>query len=136
MADELNHLATELKIENNVIFSESLEDTASSLSCLDLFIMPSRQEGLGLSVMEAQCVGLPVIASNVGGLPSLIDHGTTGFLFKSEYIEELAELINYILAHPDKAKSVGQNARSFVLEHCSSEQMIDQTLSFYQRIIH
>lgn len=101
---------------------------------LDIFVMPSRQEGLGLSVMEAQAQGLPVVASKVGGIPSLIEDGTTGILVPPENVDALAEALMYLIENPDQAKQIGQRAKIFAKENFSVGRMIDQTYAVFKKV--
>ena len=61
------------------------------LSSADLFLLPSAQESFGLAALEAMACEVPVVASNVGGLPEVIEHGVSGFLHPPEEIEAMAE---------------------------------------------
>ncbi|MDP8212039.1 MAG: glycosyltransferase family 4 protein [Candidatus Zapsychrus exili] len=133
--DDLRKAVVKLGLENNVIFSPILGSVQESLSLLDIFIMPSRQEGLGISVMEAQASGLATIASNVGGIPSLIDNGKTGVLVEPENIDELSDAIVNLLNSPDKIKQIGDDARDFALKNYSSDLMVGKTLNVYKQLI-
>lgn len=131
---ELKDLVRSLGLTHHVIFHPRVNQTAEILSMLDVFVMPSRSEGLGLSVMEAQACGLPVVTSRVGGIPSLIEDGKTGFLVEPENPGALAEALVKVLESPNLARRVGSAARKFVEEHCSSDKMVDKTLALYKGI--
>lgn len=118
-----------------VEFIEIVNETQKMLSVLDLFVMPSRQEGLGISIIEAQSCQIPVAASNVGGIPSLIKDGQTGFLFEPENPNALADKIIYILNNKHLLNNIIENARAFVKANYSSEFMINNTLKFYRSLI-
>jgi len=124
-----------LNLSEHVLFLPIVNKTAEMLCLFDLFVMPSLQEGLGLSVMEAQAMGLPVVASRVGGIPSLIEDGKTGFLVKPGDSEELAQAIIACLNDPLKAKNVGQNARRFIEQEFSAEQMVRETIQAYEAVL-
>ena len=70
----------ELKLESNVEFMSVVSSTVSILLAFDIFVLPSLSEGFGISLMEAQVTGLPVIASCVGGIPDFVKQGETGIL--------------------------------------------------------
>lgn len=131
----LKDLARSLGLTDHVLFYAGVNETVDSLSMLDVFAMPSRSEGLGLSVMEAQACGLPVAASRVGGIPSLIEDGQTGFLVEPENPDALAGALVKILENPGLAKRVGSAARKFIEENCSSDKMVDKTLALYKGVI-
>ena len=97
--------------------------------------MPSRQEGLGLSIMEAQAAGLPVIASNVGGIPSLIEHGKTGILIEPESPSVLARDLMELLGDEKRLREMGNAGREFALQHYGADTMVDKTLSLYRRFV-
>ncbi|MFC1510066.1 glycosyltransferase family 4 protein [Candidatus Omnitrophota bacterium] len=131
----LRELVLTLDLSQNIIFSNVVNRVYECLSVLDVFVMPSRQEGLGISVMEAQAAGVPVVASNVGGLPSLIENEKTGLLVVPEKPKELAAAIIKFLKNKELAQACRANARTFVEENCSSEIMVDQTLEVYNGLV-
>lgn len=133
-AHALRTLVRELSLEGHVHFLPVNNSDESLLPLLDVFAMPSRQEGLGLSVMEAQAQGLAVVASNVGGIPSLIEHGNTGILVAKEDPHELASAIIDLLEHPLKRVQIGQAARAFAEKKFSLETMIQETEQVYLRV--
>ncbi|MDD3375401.1 MAG: glycosyltransferase family 4 protein [Candidatus Omnitrophica bacterium] len=132
--DHLKEMRKNLGLEDNIIFLPIINQVDTILSILDIFVMPSRQEGLGLSVMEAQAQGLPVVASRVGGIPSLIDNGTTGILVPPENVDELAAALIYLIENPDQAKQIGQRAKVFAKENFSIQRMINQTYAVYEKV--
>ena len=125
----------DLKLENHVHFYPIVNKTAESLSLLDVFVMPSRQEGLGLSVMEAQASGLAVVASRVGGLPSLIEHEKTGLLVSPEDIEGLADAIIRVIQDKQLAYNLGSAARAFIQKKYSADRMVGKTLEVYETLV-
>jgi len=85
--------------------------------------------------MEAQAAGLPVVASRVGGIPSLIEDGKTGILVPAGSPDDLAKAIKAMLNDPARAREMGQQARQFVSEKFSVGKMADATLDVYESII-
>ncbi|BBH22981.1 glycosyl transferase family 1 [Paenibacillus baekrokdamisoli] len=92
---QLKALAAELQITDKIHFLGNINDVPSHLAQYDVFVLPSRYEGLGLVILEAMAAGLPVIAANIDGPSELIKHGLNGYLFESENDVDLA---NQILA--------------------------------------
>jgi glycosyltransferase involved in cell wall biosynthesis len=133
--DALLSLVKELSLEPNVFFLAVTQREQNILPLFDIFVMPSRQEGLGLSVMEAQAQGLAVVASDVGGLPTLIEDGKTGLLIPKENIEQLAQAIISLIEHPQKRAALGEAAYHFIAKNFPFENMINQTLDVYQKVI-
>lgn len=105
---ELIELAAAEGLSENIIFHGKLSrhQVFDIMKRCDLFIMPSRTEGLPRALIEAMATGLPAIGSNVGGIPELIDKD---FIFKSENIEELSKLITLIYDYDDISQISRQN---------------------------
>lgn len=135
MEDELLSLVSRLKIEKSVFFVPTIKDTLEVLAATDLFILPSLEEGLGLSLMEAMASGVAVIGSDVGGIKSLIQDGYTGLLVKPKDIAGISCAISALLKDPEKRKFLGDNARNFIAENFSSEQMIFLTEEVYRECL-
>ncbi len=76
----------------------------------DVCLVPSRSESFGLVALEAAACGTPVVAAAVGGLPSLVDHGTTGFLVDGGDVAGFASCVGRLLADPGLAARMGQAA--------------------------
>ncbi len=133
--ETLKAMVKTLHLERHVFFYPLVNKTAELLSVMDVFVMPSRQEGLGLSIMEAQAVGVPVIASNVGGIPSLIEHGKTGILIEPESPSVLARDLMGLLGDEKRLREMGNAGREFALQHYGADTMVDKTLSLYRRFV-
>jgi glycosyltransferase involved in cell wall biosynthesis len=129
--EELVKVVKILGIEKHVFFIDEIDDTGNALSAMDLFVMPSLREGLGLALMEAMASGLPVIGSDIGGIRSLIKHRLNGLLVKPASASELSQAILELLHNPDTAKSLGERARAFINENFSQEQMVFKTEELY-----
>ena len=127
-------LVKELSLERNVFFLPIINDQQNILPLFDIFVMPSRQEGLGLSVMEAQAHGVCVIASDVGGLPTLVHDGKTGILFPKEDVDKLAVAIIRLIENPGKRNELGKAGQEFIRANFPFEQMIDKTLDVYMGV--
>ena len=131
----LKGIVDKLDLNRCIKFYPVVNQTPELLPMFDVFVMPSRMEGLGLSVMEAQASGIPVIASNVGGIPNLIEHGKTGYLVDPENIEDLAQTIINVLSNRESAKAVGFNGRKFAEQECSFDKMIAKTINLYESVL-
>lgn len=135
MKTKLLLLARRLGIGEKVFFIPSVSDTRGVLSVMDLFVMPSLEEGLGLSLMEAMAAGRAVIGSDVGGIKSLIRDNSNGLLVKPQDINALTLAILNLLKDPEKRKIMGNNARDFISRNFSQEQMVSLTEEVYQECV-
>lgn len=99
---------------------------------LDIYCQPSRSEGLPLSIMEAGMAGLPVIGSNVGGIPEIVTDGFNGYLFESEDAEELAEKLSLLINNKGSRESMGARSRERMMTnfnlHIQAKSMSDYYL--------
>ena len=118
----------------NVIFPGFISDRSAFFAALDLFIMPSRSEAWGLAALEAMAHGVPVIASDVGGLPEIIEAGNGGWLVPAGDPAALARAITVAAGDPGRLRAQGQKARERA-RLFSVDRMIDQTEAFYQRFV-
>ena len=132
---ELVSLVQSLGMEKNVFFVSSVNDTKDLISIMDLFVMPSLKEGLGLSLMEAKASGLAVIGSDVGGIRSLIQNNSNGLLVRAADTAALSCAILELLQDPKRRIFLGHNARAFIKYNFSAEQMVSQTEEFYRECI-
>jgi len=125
----------DLKMEASVYFVPEIEDTVDALAAMDVFVMPSLQEGLGLGLMEAMAAGLPVIGSDVGGIRSLIIREKTGILVEPGNSESIATAITDVLTDTLKAGILGKNAQEFIQSNFNSETMVTLTEKLYASLL-
>ena len=116
----------------NVIFPGFVADRAAFFAALDVFIMPSRSEAWGLAALEAMSYGVPVIASDVGGLPEIVEPENGGWLILAGDPAALAEAITCAASDPDRLREQGRQA-SARARLFSVDQMVEQTEAFYKR---
>ncbi len=130
--DRLRRLSAKLGLDKNVIFAGSVDDTIEAIPAMDIFILPSIKEGLGLSLVEAMAFGRPCIASRVGGIESLIEDGVTGMLVKPGDPDELARAVKYMFYNQEKAEVFKEAARKRVVEDFDIEKMASQVEKVYR----
>lgn len=135
MEGRLKAMVKTFSLEGNVFFYPLTYQSSEIFPVLDIFVMPSRQEGLGLSIMEAQASGVPVIASKVGGIPSLIENGVTGFLVNPEDPQMLADAVIGALRDRERLADIGNAGREFIRNNHSADTMVEKTLALYAGII-
>jgi glycosyltransferase involved in cell wall biosynthesis len=120
--------------EGIAILPGFLDDLSEFYAALDLFLMPSRSEGWGLSALQAMANGLAVIATDVGGLPELVEHGKTGWLVPSESPPALADAIEAAASDPARLCEYGRIGRERAA-HFSIERTVEETEQFYTRLL-
>lgn len=133
--DNLINQSKELGLENNVFFAPSTLDTSVPLSVMELFVFPSLLEGLGLAIIEAQAMGLPVVASDVGGIYTLVKDGLNGFLVHPKDEQALAEAILKVLKNRKKAQEMGRLARKQARQNFDLQEMVDGIEQVYQEVL-
>ncbi|MDD5107945.1 MAG: glycosyltransferase family 4 protein [Candidatus Omnitrophica bacterium] len=124
-----------LDIKNNILFIPEARVSQELLGAMDIFVMPSLQEGLGLALMEAMAQGLAVIGSKVGGIKTLIQDAVNGLLIEPADVEGLTAAIIRLLADSNLRRSLGVNARKFIIDNFSKEKMVDNTLRVYNQCL-
>jgi glycosyltransferase involved in cell wall biosynthesis len=98
--EELKRLAAELNLGDRIAFLGAVRDVPALLAGACLFVLPSRSEGIPLTALEAMASGLPVVATRVGGLPEVVDHGVTGLLVSPGDPAALAQAILRVWRDP------------------------------------
>ncbi len=111
-----------------------VDDMDEFYAALDLFIMPSRAEAWGLTALRAMAFGLPVIASNVGGLREVVEQGKSGWLFEPESPAALGEAIIEAASDPGRLAEFGRRARARA-EQFSIARTVERTEQFYARLL-
>jgi len=124
-----------LGIKENVLFIPEAGNTRDMLAAMDIFVMPSLQEGLGLALMEAMAQGLAVVGSAVGGIKTLIQDRINGLLVGPADVEGLAAAIIELLKDYKLRQGLGIKARKFIMDNFSKERMIDYTEGVYKRCL-
>jgi len=127
-------LAKELKISDNVKIVKDVP-IAGFLKALDIFCLPSIEEPLGLSVIEAQYLGIPTIVSNVGGLTILVDNEKTGLVVKKADPSAIAEAVNKIMLNNDLKNRISENCQKQVREKFDLSQKINDFITVYNEVL-
>lgn len=132
---ELEWLARELGIENKVIFTGQRADMPGVYASLDVFVLPSLNEGMPLTVLEAQAANRAVIASRVGAVPELIQHRETGLLIEPGDVTSLRNAMLELLADASLRAGLAARGQARVREHYSAEAMAKRYLSLYEDVL-
>jgi glycosyltransferase involved in cell wall biosynthesis len=129
----LRILAEELGVTDRVIFQGPQRHVEQFMQGADCFVCPSLwAEAAGLVNIEAQASGLPVVASDVGGIPEYVLDGSTGFLFPPNNAAELADRVRRLLSDRPLAQRFSQAARAFVEEKFSPSARLSEMLALYR----
>ena len=131
----LKEQAASLGITNKVIFLKQQLEIEKILPQMDLFILPSVWEGLGIAILEAQAVGVPVLASNIGGLKELIEQKKTGLLFEPKNPPAIFAAVDLLLSNPELAKHMVEQAHRQVQEKFTLEKMVNGYSDLYLSLV-
>jgi glycosyltransferase involved in cell wall biosynthesis len=112
-----------------------VDDVRGLLWASDAFAMPSLKEGLGVAALEAMASGLPVIASDVGGLREVVEDDRTGIIVPPANPEKIASAIKRLAESPELRSQMSAAARARVVENYSMEQMAARTLALYRECV-
>ncbi len=124
---ELEKLIEKYNLKNKVFLTGRITDAYQYLKAFDVFILPSLKEGFPWIMLEAMAAEIPIIATNVGALPEIIENGKQGILVKPKNSQILAEKIFWLLNNEQKARNMGSQARQKVKREFYLEKMIRKT---------
>ena len=130
----LDKRAHDLGVNDIVFFLGFRDDVPRILASLDCFVLTSEAEGLGTSIMDAMASRLPVVATQVGGIPEIVLHDETGFLVSPRNPRALAEAIFELYQNRDRARRFGERGHEVVHERFSSLAMAQKIVAVYRRI--
>ncbi|RKY33041.1 MAG: hypothetical protein DRP74_01220 [Candidatus Omnitrophota bacterium] len=131
MREKLLTEVNSLGLEDSVIFFPSVFDTRKFLSVMDVFVLPSLKEGLGLSLMEAMTMSVPVIGTDIGGIKDLLMNQENGLMVKPGDSFALSQAILKIISDRTKAESLAKKAKQFIEKNFTKEKMIVSTEEVY-----
>ena len=133
--DNLTALAKTLMVDDKVLFLGNRSDARSLYKGFDVFVLPSRNEGLPMALLEAMAAEIPVVATRVGGVPKVIQDGVNGLLAQPENVADLAHKIEQILRDENSGTHLAQAGRNLVLTDYSSMAMVNNYAEFYHKIV-
>ena len=127
----LEQLVKKIGVSDRVYFLGHVANAGRFLKAIDIFALPSHSEALAYALLEAGAASLPVVASNVGGIPEIIIDGKTGLLVPPDVVAALSEAISQLLDDPTRAQEFATNLHKRVVSEFSLQQMISKTISTY-----
>jgi glycosyltransferase involved in cell wall biosynthesis len=130
---KLEQKASVLGISERVIFAGSQIDVTPYMQVMDIVVLPSSErEGLGIALIEAMALSKPVVATNIGGVPEVVDDGSTGILVQPQESDELAKAINTLLNSPDLTHIMGINGKKKYKKMFTLNYMIKRLETLYE----
>lgn len=132
----LQQVAGELGISGHVLFLGARQDVPECLAAFDLFAFPSLNEGMGRALIEAMAVGVPVVATRVGGIPDVVTEGVNGLLAPPENERALAAAILALLRDPGRMRAFGEAAGRSVGERFETASTIREIERLYDAVWH
>jgi N-acetyl-alpha-D-glucosaminyl L-malate synthase BshA len=128
-------LIDELGVSAAVELIGEAQDVIGLLSISDLFLLPSLQESFGLSALEAMACGVPVVASNVGGLPEVVVDGVTGFLHPPHHVDQMADSAIAMLSDPERHARMAAEGVRLAVERFSASRIVPRYEALYERTL-
>jgi len=133
--DKVREEIKRLSLEDTVLLLGDRSDVGEILKLMDIFVLPSRWEGLPLALLEAMASGIPVVASRVTGNTEAVLEGVTGMLVEPENPEELSRAISFLLDSPVLRKTMGAQGRKRSVENFDHGRMARETFAVYKDMI-
>ncbi|MBI4527656.1 MAG: glycosyltransferase family 4 protein [Deltaproteobacteria bacterium] len=131
----LEQMIKRMGLADDVVLTGFVADIPTFLSTVDIFVLPSIKEGLGVAVLEAMAAGKPVIATQVGGIPELVLDGITGLLIPPEDPRSLADAISCLLKRADQGREMGRKGREIVERNFTMEAMARKNEAYYYDLL-
>jgi len=122
-------------LTNQAWLPGSRDDVNSLMNCMDIFVLPSRNEGISNTILEAMATGLPIVATRVGGNPELVLDGETGILVPSNDAQQMMQALTIYVENEGKRVSDGQAASQLIAKRFRLEHMVDNYISVYDEIM-
>ncbi|BDC49337.1 glycosyl transferase [Bryobacterales bacterium F-183] len=132
---EVIRLAKELGVEDRIVFRGAAESSAPALAASQVFVLSSRSEGFPRSILEALRAGLPVVASNVGGIRESVSHRGNGFLFESGNAADCAHQLRELIEDAALRGTMGALSRKRYENEFTFERMMEATLRMWNGVL-
>ena len=133
-ADIENYIANQ-NLNSYFEFYGASKEIPKMLSVCDGFVLPSKSEGMPRAMMEAMSMALPVIATDAGGVPEVIEDNVSGLIVPKGNPVALSEALQELIVRPDIRMSLGVEARQRIINHFSLDIMIDKYQQFYNSLL-
>ncbi|MEA3560266.1 MAG: glycosyltransferase, partial [Candidatus Omnitrophota bacterium] len=131
----LEHYVKNLGLLENVVFMGQYEDVRRIVSIFDIFVLSSLNEGMGRCLLEAQALGVPVVATKVGGVLEVVKDGLTGILVPARNPKVMTEAIINLLKDRSLRKDMSRQARGWIGNKFNAEDMVGKIADLYEELI-
>jgi N-acetyl-alpha-D-glucosaminyl L-malate synthase BshA len=128
------HRVRELGAERDVLFLGNQDFMEELLPLADVFLLPSSSESFGLVALEAMSAEVPVVASNAGGLPEVIEHGVTGYLHDAKHVDGFVSSVLRLLGDEPLRRAMGRRARRVAIERFNVDDMVARYIDVYDSL--
>jgi N-acetyl-alpha-D-glucosaminyl L-malate synthase BshA len=128
-------LARTRGVDKDVLFLGKQNGIAEKLGQADLFLLPSQLESFGLAALEAMACEVPVIATNAGGVPEVVEHGVDGYLVQPGDVKQAAKYAIELLSRSDRGREFGQRARIDARKKFCANDVIPMYERYYERVL-
>ncbi|MCB1057829.1 MAG: N-acetyl-alpha-D-glucosaminyl L-malate synthase BshA [Acidobacteria bacterium] len=130
----VEQMCRELGTCDRIVFTGNLPAVEEVLVGADLFLLPSETESFGLAALEALACRVPVIATRVGGLPEVVSHGETGFLYPVGDVDAMADAAIELLEDPQRHEGFAEAARRQALDRFTQDAVVERYRRVYERV--
>jgi L-malate glycosyltransferase len=134
LSAELHAMAVALRIDGACLFAGHRTDVHDLLSAMNVFVLPSLSEGIPMALLEAMALGVPVVATSVGGVPEVVRHGVNGLLVHSADERALADACAALTLDRDLAERLSANGRRTIEEAFSGTRSCEALTRVYQEV--
>jgi N-acetyl-alpha-D-glucosaminyl L-malate synthase BshA len=129
------YIVRKKRLSKDVFFLGKQDRIQEKLGVADLLLLPSDEESFGLAALEAMACEVPVIATNVGGVPEVVTHGVDGYLVAPRDVSAAAKYAIDVLSLPDRGRAMGQMARKNAQRRYCSNDIIPMYEAYYERVL-
>ena len=133
--EKITQLASTTGVQDRIEFTGFRNDARDLTQCMDLFALTSFSEGTSMALLEAMASGVPVVVTDVGGNPEIVEDERVGWVVPSDDFEALAGVIRQAGNDREAARSIGESGQRHVVENFSFSRMIDRYKAYYAEIL-
>lgn len=133
--DKIKSMVKEMDLEKHMLFPGLRPDVPDILKSIDIFVLPTLQEALGTSILEAMAMEKPVISSRVDGVPEIVKDGITGLLVQPDNPDTLAKAIITLLRDKNRARKMGVEGRKFAEQYFTVDNMVRGMHDLYMSLL-